>query len=418
MVVPDITLLQPGDVITAINGQPITPDEDSVDTKKLGAYVKFDEILQASHGSPINLTIKGEDGKVRLGQFQPHFADPPFTGEFNLAGMLPRVAIAGVSENSPLIGWLHPNDVVKSIHDADPWPNPSREVFMKRVSENGKSGHPMDLVVLREGNEEPITLTNVKACVKLGEGRMGLSVQPVVDELHTVVADVMPGSAADHAGLKGGDTLTSIDGKAVTTWYDVQHILAETKLDKETRTASVKITYTRPQVDMPQDSELKLGQEALEDIQAVRYQSYLAFAEFNIKRQTSSPVTAAGWGVTETRDFILQFYLTLRRMADRSISPSNMMGPVGIFVGGKAFAYKGIDWLLWFLSMISANLAVVNFLPIPVVDGGQFMFLIFEKIKGKPLSARAMAIAQYAGLAFLAAVVLFVTYNDIFRMVG
>jgi regulator of sigma E protease len=58
---------------------------------------------------------------------------------------------------------------------------------------------------------------------------------------------------------------------------------------------------------------------------------------------------------------------------------------------------------------------VVNFLPIPVVDGGQFVFLIFEKIKGKPLSPRAMAIAQYSGLAFLAAVVLYVTYNDIIR---
>ena len=80
------------------------------------------------------------------------------------------------------------------------------------------------------------------------------------------------------------------------------------------------------------------------------------------------------------------------------------------------FADRGLDYLIWFLAMISANLAVVNFLPIPVVDGGQFMFLILEKIKGRPLSPRAMAIAQYVGLAFLAAVVLFVTYHDINRM--
>ena len=103
-------------------------------------------------------------------------------------------------------------------------------------------------------------------------------------------------------------------------------------------------------------------------------------------------------------------------MAGGSISPDNMMGPVGIFYAGDRFANKGIDWLLWFLAMISANLAVVNFLPIPVVDGGQFVFLIFEKIKGKPLSPRSMAIAQYSGLAFLAAVVLYVTYNDIVRL--
>ena len=88
---------------------------------------------------------------------------------------------------------------------------------------------------------------------------------------------------------------------------------------------------------------------------------------------------------------------------------------MGGWSAGVVAAYRGTDWLIWFLSMISVNLAVVNFLPIPVVDGGQFMFLIFEKIKGKPVSQRTMAIAQYAGLAFLAAVVLFVTWHDIMR---
>jgi len=57
----------------------------------------------------------------------------------------------------------------------------------------------------------------------------------------------------------------------------------------------------------------------------------------------------------------------------------------------------------------------VNFLPIPVVDGGQFTFLMVEKIKGKPVSPRTMVIAQYAGLAFLAAIVVFVTYHDLMR---
>jgi regulator of sigma E protease len=96
------------------------------------------------------------------------------------------------------------------------------------------------------------------------------------------------------------------------------------------------------------------------------------------------------------------------------------MGPVGIFQAGTGFASKGGDWLLWFLAMISANLAVVNFLPIPIVDGGLFTFLILEKIKGKPLSAKAQTIAQYVGLALLLGVFLFVTYQDVinfqFRM--
>jgi regulator of sigma E protease len=127
-------------------------------------------------------------------------------------------------------------------------------------------------------------------------------------------------------------------------------------------------------------------------------------------------VTAAVWGITETRDFILQFYVTIQRMVQGSISYQNMMGPVGIFTAGTKFAYKGLDWLIWFLAMISANLAVVNFLPIPIVDGGLFLFLIIEKIKGRPLSARTMSIAQIVGLAVILGVFLLVTYQDIARL--
>jgi regulator of sigma E protease len=66
--------------------------------------------------------------------------------------------------------------------------------------------------------------------------------------------------------------------------------------------------------------------------------------------------------------------------------------------------------------MISANLAVVNFLPIPIVDGGLFVFLILEKVMGKPLSPRAQSVAQLVGLALIAGVFLFVTYHDIVRL--
>jgi regulator of sigma E protease len=93
-----------------------------------------------------------------------------------------------------------------------------------------------------------------------------------------------------------------------------------------------------------------------------------------------------------------------------------MMGPVGIFHAGTKLAYKGTDWLIWFLSMISANLAVVNFLPIPIVDGGLFTFLIVEKLRGKPLSPYAQQVAQFVGLAVLLGVFLLVTYQDITRL--
>src|SRR5438045_9031334 len=102
-------------------------------------------------------------------------------------------------------------------------------------------------------------------------------------------------------------------------------------------------------------------------------------------------------------------------MGSGDVSPKNMMGPLGIFQAGTNFAAKGNDWLIWFLSMISANLAVVNFLPIPIVDGSLFAFLIIEKIQGRPISPRVQSIAQVVGLALIVSVFILVTILDIMR---
>jgi regulator of sigma E protease len=144
----------------------------------------------------------------------------------------------------------------------------------------------------------------------------------------------------------------------------------------------------------------------------------LALPELNVVRETDNPLTALGWGVTETRDLILQFYVTLKRMIgpDRSVSPTNLMGFIGIADAGARFAIKGPDWLIWFLAMISANLAVVNFLPIPVVDGGHFVFLLIEKLRGRPVPAAIQEFALKFGLVLLLGIFLFVTYNDIARI--
>ena len=75
-------------------------------------------------------------------------------------------------------------------------------------------------------------------------------------------------------------------------------------------------------------------------------------------------------------------------------------------------------WLIFFfMALLSVNLAVLNVLPIPILDGGQLMFLAIEKIKGSPLSMKARVAAQQAGLVLILALVLLVTYNDIMRFV-
>src|SRR5688500_9192353 len=129
-----------------------------------------------------------------------------------------------------------------------------------------------------------------------------------------------------------------------------------------------------------------------------------------------NPFTTMGWVVVETCNLLIHFYLTLTLLFQGSVSVTNFMGLIGIVHAGSMYAFRGWDWLIWFLAMISANLAVVNFLPIPIVDGGLFTFLIIEKISGKPLSPRMQTVAQLVGLAIILSVFLLVTYQDIMRL--
>jgi regulator of sigma E protease len=122
-------------------------------------------------------------------------------------------------------------------------------------------------------------------------------------------------------------------------------------------------------------------------------------------------------GVKKCYSFVLQTYVTLRRLISRDVSLKAMSGPVGIATVTYQAVEQSFSSFLYLLAFISANLAVVNFLPIPVVDGGVFVLLIIEKIKGGPLSLRMQEIITYAGLALILSVFLYLTYNDIVRLV-
>lgn len=108
----------------------------------------------------------------------------------------------------------------------------------------------------------------------------------------------------------------------------------------------------------------------------------------------------------------------IRAMAMQRVSTKLLAGPVGILQATYTFAEKSTGDLLNFLALLSVNLAVVNFLPIPITDGGHFVFLMYEKLKGRRMEDEMMARFQWAGLVFLLMVFLFATFNDVERLIG
>jgi regulator of sigma E protease len=120
-------------------------------------------------------------------------------------------------------------------------------------------------------------------------------------------------------------------------------------------------------------------------------------------------------GVNVTAFQVWQVYRFLTKLANRSMSTRNVAGPIGIVVMVTQQAKAGLPDLMFFLAFLSVNLAVINFLPMPIMDGGLMVFLIIEKIKGKPLSLKTQMISTMVGLAAIILIGLFVTIQDIGR---
>jgi regulator of sigma E protease len=411
MLAPDMRALKPGDEIVAVDGTPVDPDDNR-------SFLVLDQALQQSNGKPVPVTVAADEGKGprRSLMVPPHFMDPFGEDSLNFAGMIPRVEVAQVPKDSQSFGVLLPGDVITHVSSnaggaSAVLDDPSIKAFRQRMNDAGRADSDISVKVLRDGTVKTFDHLHAR---KIDADNYGLKIGVDYDENNPVVADVMPGSAAQKANIPAQATLLKIGGDAVSSWFDVQTAMKKWT-DAHPGAAPMPllpVTYKTAGGQEAQAS-LELGADEVAAIASYHYKQDLELDSQHVIRHTSSPITAAEWGIVETRDFIMQFYLTLNRMRSGDVSPKNMMGPLGIFQAGTGFAAKGNDWLIWFLSMISANLAVVNFLPIPIVDGGLFTFLILEKLKGRPLSPKTQAIAQYVGMALLLGIVLFVTWQDV-----
>ncbi|MFM7040074.1 MAG: RIP metalloprotease RseP [Planctomycetaceae bacterium] len=119
-------------------------------------------------------------------------------------------------------------------------------------------------------------------------------------------------------------------------------------------------------------------------------------------------------GYARTRRNISNIYLSLRQLIRREVSAESLSGPVGIFRVSYHLAEQGIFQLISFLGLLSINLAVLNFLPIPILDGGHMVFLIWEGITRRKPSAKVVGWAHAVGLLLLLSLFSFVLWNDLF----
>lgn len=249
--------------------------------------------------------------------------------------------------------------------------------------------------------------------------------------IENVVASVTPGSPADQAGMQAGDLLQEV---GFTPGDDEERRLEEEIFPKlrpiplGEKYLSWPVVDERIQMSQPNTKfNLVFIRDDLQktaEVAAVPSEEWFV-ADRGLRLMTSEEVhRVASWsdafhmGVRETTESISQVYFILFRLVTGRISPTNLGGPASIATMAGMEANESTARLLIFLTMLSANLAVINFLPIPVLDGGHAMFLLYEGIFRRPVNDRIAFGLTMAGFCFILGLMIFVIGLDVWRLSG
>jgi regulator of sigma E protease len=232
--------------------------------------------------------------------------------------------------------------------------------------------------------------------------------------LTTKVGSLIDGYGAQKAGLKVGDTVTAVDGKQVRLFEDMQSLIMDRKASDV-----VKLSVKRDNRELSFDVQIK--EKALPDLLGRKKSVGLIGitpAE-DLVQVKHGPVASLGLSARKTWSLTVLMYQAFWRMITGNLSMrESVSGPLGIFYITAQAAHLGFAALLHLIAVLSVSLAIFNLLPMPILDGGHIMFLIIERIRGKPLSLKAEQVITQAGLTVLLTLVVLVTYNDIMRFYG
>jgi regulator of sigma E protease len=130
----------------------------------------------------------------------------------------------------------------------------------------------------------------------------------------------------------------------------------------------------------------------------------------------SNPVAAVRDGVERTAEITMLTAVGLWKIVVGQLDRSNIGGPIQIAQAAGEQARHGLPNLAFFTAVISVNLALLNLLPVPMLDGGHLLFFVCEAVLGRPLSVRKREVAQQVGFVLLLMLMVFAVYNDLVRI--
>jgi regulator of sigma E protease len=311
-----------------------------------------------------------------------------FTGIFMLRGEVTEPVKIGELRAVPAQNELMIGDELVGIEGTDLPPFSESDSFQTFLDDLPEQEH-LDYTVQRNGDQMVV---------------QGPYVYP------PVATQIIPRSAADDAGFRAGDIITSVNGEAIYAFDQLRTAVEGSEgetLDIEVwRDGDIRALQMTPRrTDEPQpDGSFKTAYR----IGIVGGMFFEPVTEF------TGPVSAFFAGVEQTGRIIDGSLSGLWYMITGAISTCNLSGPIGIAETSGSMASQGTASFIWFIAVLSTAVGLLNLFPIPVLDGGHLVFHAFEAVTGRPPSDKALRVLMGIGLTLLLSLMLFALSNDLF----
>jgi regulator of sigma E protease len=318
-------------------------------------------------------------------------------------------AVGRVVERSPAASaGLRSGDVITAI-------NGKRIAYWEDVDRAvaASNGHPLEVAVKRGDTVQTIAVTPQQTTVQdpiLRESKtmwdIGAGPQSVPQ-----ISSVSPGSPAEAGGLRPGDVVISVAGRRVHTAEDLVHTIRSrprqplpVEIERDGRRLTLTVTPNAEEEKTSGGGTTQVGR-----IQAGIGSKAVSFVAYD-------PARALWHGVTWTKEMTTVTLKGFWKLVVGTIDRSNIGGPIQIASMAGQQAREGLGPLAMFTAIISVNLAVLNLLPVPMLDGGHLFFFVVEAVRGRPLSLRKREAAQQLGFVLLMLLMVYALYNDLMRI--
>jgi len=379
----------------------------------LGGYVKM---LDAREGD-VDPALAGQEftGKSVWKRIAIVVAGPGFNLVFTILAFW-LMFMLGKPDIAPLVtaaphsmaaeAGIHPGDRLLRI-DGKPVATWSDSLDTVANALLGREPLPMD-VRGTDGSERHVVLPLQE--LPAGQGidqyldKLGLRPAP----LPAIAATVTEGDPAQAAGMRGGDHLVSVNGKPATDFESFATLVGSEAAKSPNLAIGIERAGVAKTLQVTARWESKEGRPAQWLIGIRPAPPEQALVHYG-------PLKAFGAALNTTWERAAGIFNMIGKMVSGQASTKNLSGVIGIAQVANASANMGPTWFLEFLALVSLSLAVLNLLPIPVLDGGHLLYYLIELVKGSPLSERAMMAGQYVGLILLFTLMGLAFYNDIHR---